>query len=508
VSRTRKAGILAIFGYAQFALGFVSGIVLIPLILKKVGAQNYGLWLACGDLLAYSAMIDIGVLNILPWIIAERDGRKDRDAIKKLIGNGLAVATIIGAVYFSIAIALWNFAASLANLDQSQRAMMSGPILFLIIGTAISFPMRTFYSALMGLQDVLFSGIVSVAQWTLNICMVLFMLIKGYGLYALAASAIVPTLAASIACLIRLGAIAPDLLRGWGRPSFSSVSYLTKEGVGAWLGSFGWRMVSASNSIIIVSIGSAELAVIYACTAKLGEVLMQMAWMLPDSGLLGLAQLAGEGRPERVSEVVLSMLRMLLITAGGVACVILFFNPNFVSLWVGPEKFGGFALNAFLAANVIGLSLTHGLIVPAAVLGSRLQAGVLTLAQGGAYLMIAVPLGHFFGLPGVAAANVIISFALAIPVGIRILYKRAQLSSSDLWKEAIAPWLARISIFLIAGAAIGRLMPARIMWATLALAPAIGVLYIWHMRPLYKELPLPSVVKPFLIKMRLIPQGN
>jgi O-antigen/teichoic acid export membrane protein len=302
--------------------------------------------------------------------------------------------------------------------------------------------------------------------------------------------------------------IAPDLLKGWGRPSFASVSYLTKEGVGAWLGSFGWRMVSASNSIIIVSIGSAELAVIYACTAKLGEVLMQMAWMLPDSGLLGLAQLAGEGKPERVREIVLSMLRMLLIMAGGVACIILFFNSNFVSLWVGPDKFGGFALNAFLAANVIGLSLTHGLIVPAAVLGSRLQAGVLTLAQGGAYLLIAVALGHFFGLPGIAAANVIISFALAIPVGFWLLRKRVQLSSGDLWKGAVMPWLARISIFLIAGAAIGRLMPARIIWASLLLAPIIGVLYIWHMRPLYKELPLPLRVKPFLIKMRLIPQSN
>ena len=505
MSRTRKAGILAIFGYLQFALGFVSGIVLIPLILKKVGTQNYGLWLACGDLLAYSAMVDIGVLNVLPWIIAEKDGQKDRQSISKLIGNGMAVASVIGAIYFLIAFILWHFAANLTNLDQTQRAMLSGPIFLLMIGTAIAFPMRTFYSALMGLQDVVFSGLMSVGQWALNISLILFLLLNGYGLYALAASAVVPTLTVSLACLLRLKVIAPDLLKGWGRPSLSKVFYLTKEGVGAWLGSFGWRMMAASNSIIIVSIGSPELAVIYACTAKLGEVLMQMAWMLPDSGLIGLAQLAGEGRPQRVKEVVLSMMRLLLITTGGVACIILFFNTCFVSVWVGPDKFGGFTLNTFLAASVIGLSLTHGLIVPAAVMGSRLQAGILTLAQGGVYLLTAVALGHFFGLPGIAAASVITSFALAIPLGIWILYRRTQLSPGDLWKGAVRPWCLRVAIFIVGCAAVGKMIPAGAFWFVVALAPVIGFLYVWHMRPLYIELPLPVRIRPWLVKLKLIP---
>jgi len=453
-------------------------------------------------------MVDIGVLNVLPWIIAEKDGQKDRQSIRKLIGNGLTVATIIGVIYFLIALMLWHFAANLTNLDGPQRAMLTGPIFLLITGTALAFPMRTFYSALMGLQDVVFSGLMSVGQWMLNISMVLFMLLNGYGLYALAASAVVPTLAVSLACLLRLKVIAPDLLKGWGRPSLSKVFYLTKEGVGAWLGSFGWRMVSASNSIIIISIGSPELVVIYACTAKLGEVLMQMAWMLPDSGLIGLAQLAGEGRPQRVKEVVLSMMRMLLITAGGVACIILFFNTCFVSVWVGPDKFGGFALNAFLAASVIGLSLTHGLIVPAAVLGSRLQAGILTLAQGVTYLIIAVALGHLFGLPGIAAASGIVSFAVAIPVGFQILHRRTQLSFSELWKDALMPWCLRVTILLVAGAAVGKWMPVKALWAFVPIVPAVGLLYIWQMRPLYKALPIPLRLRPLLVKMKLIPQES
>src|SRR5438067_1614578 len=375
MSRTRKAGIIAIFGYIQFGQGFVSGIVMIPLILKLVGTQSYGLWLACGDLLAYSAMVDLGVLNVLPWMIAEKDGQNDRSAIGRLIGSGVIVSTILGIVYFVVALALWNFAAAVTHLNASQRETLFGPLFFLIVSTAICFPLRAFYCVILGLQDVIFSGILGIGQWALNIFLLLFLLLKGYGLYALSVSAIVPTLAMCIACLVRTKWLAPYSLRDWGRPSLRGLLSLTKEGLGAWLGNFGWRMAAASNSIIIVTIGTPEMAVAYACTAKMGEILMQMSWLLPDSGLLGLAQLSGEGKVERVREIILSMTRLLLITSGGVALIVLLINPHFVSLWVGTEKFGGYALNILLAAGIIGLSLTHGLVVPAAVLGSRLEAG-------------------------------------------------------------------------------------------------------------------------------------
>ena len=120
---------------------------------------------------------------------------------------------------------------------------------------------------------------------------------------------------------------------------------------------------------------------------------------------------------KRVREVVLSMLRLLLVTTGGVACAVLLLNPGFVSLWVGADKFGGLALNALLAAIVIGHSLTHGLVVPASVLGSRLQAGLLTIVQGGLFLLAAFLLGRLFGITGVAVASLIGSLVFMVPAG-------------------------------------------------------------------------------------------
>ena len=508
MTRTRKAGLIATFSYLQTGLALVSGILLLPFILRRIGIGSYGLWLACGDLLAYSAMADLGVLGVLPWLVAERDGRGDRQGIRDLMSNGLSAAFVISILYFSVAMALWFFASRIVNVTDTQKAILTGPLLLVVVSTAVAFPLRAFLTVLMGLQDVVFTGILGVCQWALNITIIVTMLVKGYGLYSLAAAAVVPPLLVSLSCLIRIRFKTPDLLAGWTRPSFSRIYYLIRQGLGGWLAGFGWRMISASNSIIIVSIGTPEMVVIYACTAKLGDILMQLSWQLSDSGLVGLAQLFGEGNLKRVREVFLAMLRILLIVVGCVAVVILALNRNFVSLWVGPDKFAGVVTNVVLAASVLSLSLTHGLIVPISVLGQRIQIGTITLLQGCLNLVLAVSLGRLFGLRGIALASVCSSLFLTFPLGVVVLKRVTNLTFSDLATVTLVPWAWRIVGLLAISAAIGIWMPQRSLVLLLSVAPVLGLVYLWHMRPLYVDLPLPLSITPWLIKLRLIPQSG
>ena len=41
-------------------------------------------------------------------------------------------------------------------------------------------------------------------------------------------------------------------------------------------------------------------------------------------------------------------------------------------------------------------------------------------------------------------------------------------------------------------------------WLALALAPALGLLYLWVMRPLYADLPLPERVRRWLVRLGLV----
>ncbi|HEX5724374.1 MAG TPA: hypothetical protein VFX98_02855, partial [Longimicrobiaceae bacterium] len=356
MSRTRRAGISAAFGYLQFALAFVSGIVLVPFILRSVGSEAYGLWLGFGELLAYSAMVDLGVLNVLPWLVAESDGRGDRERMRSLLSGGVTLGAAAALAFALLAAALLALAPWITGVSAAQRDTVAGPLAVVVAGMALAYPVRACYSVLIGLQDVVFAGAMSVAQVALNVALVVGLLLGGYGLYALAAAAAVPGVFVGVVSVFRLRKTAPDLLH-WRRPPLALLRMITVQGFGSWTAALGWRMVAASNTLVVLSVAGPEAAVVFAVTAKLGEVAMQMSWQLPDAGLVGLAQLKGEERPERVREVVVSLLRLVLLGSGAVACAVLAFNPSFVRLWVGEERFGGLALNALLAGAVLAHSL-------------------------------------------------------------------------------------------------------------------------------------------------------
>ena len=226
------------------------------------------------------------------------------------------------------------------------------------------------------------------------------------------------------------------------------------------------------------------------CYSKLSALSTQLAWVLPDSGLIGLSQLHGEGRPEtRIRTVVTMIVRLHLVLAGTTACAVLAFNPAFVTSWVGSAYFGGHALNLWLAGGIVVSSLVHALVTTASVLGNRLQVGAVTIANGLAQTALAVLFGPWWASGGIAAASVVAALVTSAPAGFVLLRAKTGVSLRAFWLELLAPWLQRMApVFIVCGT-VGILMrDAGPIAAGGVTAVALGVCFL-AVRPLLAELP-------------------
>jgi O-antigen/teichoic acid export membrane protein len=505
MSRIRRAAVTASFAYAQYGVAIASGILLVPLTLHRVGAVAWGLWLASGELLGHAGMVELGVLGVLPWMLAEADGRRDRVAMRHLVGNGVVVATFVGCLYLALAAVGWRFLPRLLHLTPANLAMLAGPLLILVVANAVSYPLRVMQGVLSGLQDVYFNGTFAVVNAAAGVAVTSVLLVKGYLLYALALGAALPAIVVQVAALIRVLAIAPDLLVGWTRPTLATVRPLFANGAGVWLATVGWALLAATNAIVITALGHPEWVTIYAVTGKLSTMSTQLAWVLPDSGLVGLAQLYGEHRdPSRLRSVVMMILRLHLLLAGGAACGLLAFNPAFVSRWVGAAFFGGLPLNALLAVGIVAASLIHGLITTASVLGNRLKVGTITLINGVTQAAMALVFGHFWGLVGIACAGLLAGALTAVPAGIILLRPATGFAVRHLMADLIGPWFIRITPLVVVAAAAGLFFRSLGMVSSGVIAAAISLLYLWHMRPFYAGLPLDARWSHWLVRLRLI----
>ena len=504
-SRADNALVASGFAYAKFGLGIVLGVVLVPLILSRIEARSYGLWLATGELVAYLATLDLGVLAVLPWMIAESDGRGERAAIRRHLVNGVVVAVTVPFVYVAIAAFAWWTLPGVVGLSATDHTMLTGPLVVLVVATAISYPFNVFTAALNGLQDFSFTGGVSVVHMALRAVLTGGLLLSGAGIYALALGIAVPLVVTAPAALIRARRLAPDLFIAWPGPSVHGVRRLLREGLGGWLAQFGWKLTSASHAVVIALLGFPALVPVFACTSKLGGLLMQLSWTLPDNGLIGLAQLHGQGRADRVRQLTGAVLRLLLVLAGGVACVLLAVNPTFVRLWVGPEFYGGFTLNAILALSVIVTSLVHGLSIIESVVGYRLSVGLSVVCAGVAQVGLALLLGRVWVLDGVGLAGVVIAFTVALPVGTWILRPSLGLDFRWLATQVIVPWLRRTAPLIAVALLLGAWPADRYQWVPFVVLVPVVAAYVWRSRAVCLDLPVPSAIRRWLVVLGLAP---
>ena len=514
MSRIRKALVASGFTYAQWILTALAGLLLTRFLVRALGREVYGTWLATSALLGYAGLADLGILGVMPWLFAEADGANDSIRMRRLVGQGFAAGVTGGAGYLLVAVCVWALLPSLLHLSTADRDALRGPVVTLSVVTALGYPLRLFGALRSGLQDYAFMGILGIGQTLLSVGIVLEVTRLGAGLYGIALGAAIPPLVVGLIALVRTAARNNELLHAWPRLRWSSLQPLVKSGAGQWLGSLGWQLAFASDGVIIAFLGHREFVPIYVITSRLPLTLLQLSWALPDNTAVGLAQLNAEGRPERVMEVFSTLLRFHLITAGLIACGVLAGNFGFVGIWVGPDLYGGAALNGVFALDVIALSLAHGLMVPLAVLGRRLSVGILTLLNGVSHIVLALVFGRMWGLPGVALGTALSALMTTIPGGIRMLAdvtsqatRVGALRIAAGWSRRVLPCIALAVITNIGfrkTGAFGALGGHRAFLASLLAGALTGIVYLAAMRPLLRVLPLNERIRRFFAMLHLM----
>lgn len=484
MSRTRRASIAASFAYLQFGLSILVGVALVPFVLHRVGERLYGYWLASGEVLAYAAMADFGVMGVVPWLIAEAEGRGDRRGMQRIMSTAACAALVVSVLYGVLVFALWRLAPVILSLAPGDREAIAGPLTIIACATAIVLPLRIAGSTLVGLQDVKFYGAVSTTTWAFDLAITVILLFQGYGLYALAIGAAVPSLVSSTVMLARLRRVAPDLMQHWPMPTASEVALLFREGFGAWLGAWGWRLSVATDAIVLASLGHPLWITMLAMTAKLGQMMTQMSWVPGDSSLVGLAQLSGEQRPERLRDAVAAVFRVYLALAAGAACILLSVNGAFVSSWVGPHLFAGPGLNGILAALIIVSTLSHGMAVVVSALGRRMHVGLAALASGAIQIGLALVLGRRLGLMGIPLASLCAQSLVLIPLLVPALSERSGLTLRGLVTDVFRPWAARSVLPIALCAGLGALALPLPFPGAVVTGGLIGLTYAWFARPL------------------------
>ena len=69
----------------------VTAIVTIPIIIKSLGVQNYGLWVIISQIIVFFGALDFGITNSIGRYVAKYKGQDNRKKITEITYNALVL---------------------------------------------------------------------------------------------------------------------------------------------------------------------------------------------------------------------------------------------------------------------------------------------------------------------------------------------------------------------------------------------------------------------------------
>ena len=337
----------AVFGYGSLAFTLARNVLLVPVYLNHIALAEYGAWLATGGALAQLLVADFGLSGVLTQRVASQSGA-GAAGLRSLMGaglaNSLALALALGAA--SSLIAAWLPATQ--GLDAAQRARVMDCFFIAVGANSLGVLSLAGIAALRGGQKPGLAGAVMLGADILSVTVTLVCLFARLGLYAIALGLLVRSACVALGSLSSVLLTWRGALRDW-RPNWLDSLAMWRDTARFFVTSIAMRLQSQANILFVGMLLGPHWAAVYGLTVRAHETVHMFMGQLNASFGPVLAHLAGAGQGARLDAVIRSLLPLVAALAAVGAVGVLVLNQSFVTLWAGPEAFGGAALTLTMA---------------------------------------------------------------------------------------------------------------------------------------------------------------
>jgi O-antigen/teichoic acid export membrane protein len=472
-------------GYIHTVLTVTVGLWLTPFLLRHLGSHDYGLWLLGAQVLVYLALMDLGIVQLVPRDVAVAAGRANGDYAEMQAITGQTARLVLWQV---IPVAL---AGSLVVwLLPHEWAPLRWPLAIVVLAFVVTFPLRMFSAILQGLQDLAFVGGVQLVGWAAGAAVTVIGIVGGLGLYSLSIGWITTQVVSIVAAWRRLVTVhAYALPTCW--PSLALGAAKRQLGNGAWISvnQVAQVLLGGTDIVVVGKLLGPEAVVPYACTGKLLTLLANQPQMFMQMALPALSELRTAAARERLFDVARSMAQVMLLLSGAIVSVVLAVNGPFVTWWVGEARFAGLGLTALLLLAMLVRHLNLTLVYTLFCFGHERRLALTSVADGVTGLLAMLALVPLLGLYGAVLGSLASVCLVSVPANLAKL-AREEGGSPAAFLRPLVPWLKRCAAMVAGVAALNALWSARSVWVFVPVAAAVGLTYIAVMLPVIQTPPL------------------
>ncbi len=466
--------------YVYQALAMVVALWMTPFVLNHIGQHSYGLWLVGLQILSYIMLMDFGIVALLPRETAYATGREIRGTpggdLPYVIGRSARVV-LYQTPLVGLAVLIFWFAMPTAWHE------VRGPVMVVLVGFTVLFPLRVFQAVIQGLQDLAFFTRMQMISWAISTVLTVVLVLRGWNLYALGVGWLAQQTIATALAFHRLRTHFPGVLPS-RLPSFSTRELFGLMTSGFWVSvsQVAQVLVGSTDFLLIGRILGPSAVVPYSCTQKLIAAMRNQPYMIMEVAAPGLSQMKTSESHERIFQVSSALTLGMLTLAGVLSCITLAANQSFVYWWIGANQFGGVWLSEALILCAILRHWNTTVVYSIFALGYERQISITTLLDGLVTLVAGIFLVYWMGPIGAPLGSILAVCAVSLPRNLSALAREVQVSVarilSSLW-----PWAWRFVLVASGSAILGLRWRANLPYVA-TISSLSGIAYAAIMLPM------------------------
>ena len=468
-----KAGV--ILGYANFAVKMVIQLAYVPILLRLLGQNEYGVYQLVASVISYLSLLNFGFGGSYLRFYAQCNGDTDKE--KKLNGTFLTVFTVFAVFVLVVGLLISaNAQVILGNKLTSDELTLSKVLLVILtINMALTFPISVFSSIISSQEAFIFQKVVELLKNAVNPFLTIIILLLGKGSVGLVCVTTFITILAGIVnvwyVIAKIGA----------KFSFKKLDFNLIKNISAFsffiflnsiIDQINWNV---DKFLLGRLIGSAAIA-IYSVGAQINSIYTQASDMTASVMATQVNLIVANNKTplEKLNALFIKVGRIQAYIVLAIVSGFLVLGNDFITLWAGKNYGEAYYITLFLIVPAaIPLMQSLGVDIQRALNKHQVRSIIYAgLSIGN--IIISIPLIYKFGASG-AAFGTAISLLLGNGLIMNIVYEKyIGLNIVLFWKQ-VFPIIIVSLIPILCGLIINYFF-VRVSWYMLILKGLIFII--------------------------------
>jgi O-antigen/teichoic acid export membrane protein len=409
--RSRRIILTALASALGKGVNVLTALISVPLTVKYLGTERYGLWMTISSIIAIIGFADLGMGNGLLNAISEANGKDDQQLGREYTSSAffmLMSVAIIFAIIFMVIFPLISW-KKVFNVSSALAVAEAGPGMAVFIGCfLVNMPLGIVQRIQLGYQEGFINNLWQGLGNVLGLgCVLLAIYLKAGLPWLILAMAGAPVLATLLNGIILLRYRRRWLLPKWGYINSKATKKIFRIGIMFFALQVATALAYSSDNIVTTQVLGPTAVANYAIAMRLYVIPTMILSMILYPLWPAYGESVARGDVMWIKKTLVNSLIISIIITVLPSIVLIIFGIPIVKLWVGPEVTPSFLLLLGLgvwtvigsAGNAVAMFLNGANIIGFQVVTAIIMSIGAILAK--------IALSKAIGLPGIIWGTVI-----------------------------------------------------------------------------------------------------